>query len=47
MLAAVNQLTKGTMAVMHQVALLRVENSSFRKANETLSKRRRAKEKRV
>ena len=47
MLAAVDQLTKGTMAVMHQVALLRAENVSLRKANEALSKRRRAKRTRV
>ena len=47
MLAAVDQLTKGTMAVMHQVALLRSEVSSLRKANEALSKRRRAKKSRV
>ena len=40
MLAAIDQLTKGTMAVMHQVALLRVENASLRKANEALSKHR-------
>ena len=32
---------------MHQVALLRVENASLRKANEALSKRRRAKRTRV
>ena len=43
MLAAVDQLTKGTMAVMHEVALLRSEVSSLHKANEALSKRRRAK----
>ncbi len=47
MLAAVDQLTKGTMAVMHQVALLRAENASLRKANEALSKRRRAKRTRM
>ena len=47
MLAAVDQLTKGTTAVMHQVALLRSEVSSLRKANEALSKRRRAKKTRV
>jgi hypothetical protein len=47
MLAAVDQLTKGTMAVMHEVALLRSEVSSLRKANEGLSKRRRAKKTRV
>jgi hypothetical protein len=47
MLAAVDQLAKGTMAVMHQVALLQSEISSLRKANEALSKRRRAKKTRV
>ena len=47
MLAAVDQLTKGTTAVMHQVALLQSEVSSLRKANEALSKRRRAKKTRV
>ena len=47
MLAAVDQLTKGTMAVMYQVALLRAENASLRKANEALSKRRRAKRTRM
>jgi hypothetical protein len=47
MLAAVDQLTKCTMAVMHQVALLQAEMSSLRKANEALSKRRRAKRTRV
>jgi hypothetical protein len=46
-LGAVDQLTKGTMAMMHQVALLRSEVSSLRKANEALSKRRRAKRTRV
>jgi hypothetical protein len=43
MLAAVDQLTKGTMAIMHRVAILESENASLRKANEALSKRRRAK----
>ena len=47
MLAAVDQLAKSTTAVMHQVALLRAENASLRKANEALSKRRRAKKTRV
>jgi hypothetical protein len=46
-LAAVDQFTKGAMAMMHEVALLRAENSSLRKANEELSKRRRAKKTRV
>ena len=47
MLAAMDQLTKGIMAIMHQVALLQSEVSSLRKANEALSKRRRAKRTRV
>ena len=47
MLAAVDQPTKSTMAVMHQVALLRAENASLRKANEALAKRRRAKKTRI
>ena len=47
MLAAVDQFTKGAMAMMHEVALLRAEVSSLRKANEGLSKRRRAKKTRV
>ena len=47
MLAAVDQLAKGTMAVMHEVALLRTEVSVLRKANKGLSKRRRAKKTRI
>jgi len=47
MLTAVDQLAKGIMAVMHEVALLRSEVSSLRKANEALNKRRRAKRTRV
>jgi len=47
MLTAVDRLAKGTMAVMHEVALLRTEVSVLRKANEGLSKRRRAKKTRV
>ena len=47
MLAAVDQLAKSTTAVMHQMALLTAEVSSLRKANEALSKRRRAKRTRV
>jgi hypothetical protein len=47
MLAAVDQLAKGTLAVMHRVAILESEVSSLRKANEALSKRRRAKRTRV
>ena len=47
MLTAVDQLAKGTMAVMHEVALLRTEVSTLRKANKGLNKRRRAKKTRV
>jgi hypothetical protein len=47
MLNAIDQFTKGTKAIMHQVALLHTEVSSLRKANEALSKRRRAKRTRV
>jgi hypothetical protein len=47
MIVAVDQLTKSTTAVMHEVALLRSEVSALRKANEALSKRRRAKRTRV
>jgi hypothetical protein len=47
MLAAVDQLAKVTMDIMHQVALLQAEVSSLRKANEALSKRRRAKKTRL
>ena len=47
MLAAVDQLTKGTIAIMYQVALLRAENASLRKANKALSKHRRAKRTRI
>jgi len=46
-LAAVDQLAKGTTAIMHRVALLESEVSSLRKANEALSKRRRAKKTRI
>jgi len=47
MLTAVDRLAKGTMAVMYEVALLRIEVSVLRKVNEGLSKRRRAKKIRV
>ena len=43
MLTVVDRLAKGTMAVMHEVALLRTEVLALRKANEGLIKRRRAK----
>lgn len=44
---AVDQIAKGTQAIMHEVVLLREENKSLRKANETLSKRRQARRTRV
>ena len=47
MLTAVDRLAKGTMVVMHEVALLRAEVSALRKANKGLSKRRRAKKTRI
>jgi len=47
MLIAVDRLAKGTMVVMYEVALLRAEVSVLRKANEGLSKRRRAKKIRI
>ena len=46
-LATVNLLAQGTMAVIHEVALLRTEVSALRKTNKGLSKRRRAKKTRV
>ena len=47
MLHAVDQFAKGAKVIMHEVALLCVEVSSLCKANEGLSKRRRAKKVRV
>jgi hypothetical protein len=44
---AVDQITKGALKFMHQLALLKAENQSLREANETLSKRRRAKKTRL
>ena len=46
-LDAIDQFTKGTSKVMHQLALLRAENQDLRKANETLSKRRNRKKVRL
>ena len=43
----VRDITKGITAIIYQVALLRIENASLYKANEALSKRRRAKRIRV
>ena len=47
MLNAIDQFAKGAKAMMHEVALLRAEVSALRKANEALSKRRRAKRTRI
>ena len=47
MLYAVDQLAKGTTAIMHQMVLLRTEVEGLRMANEALSKRRRAKNTRL
>ena len=47
MLAAVDQIAKGTTAIMHRVALLEAETSTLRKANEALNKRRRGQRKRI
>jgi hypothetical protein len=46
-LTAIVQFTKGAKATMREAALLRSEISTFRKANEALSKRREAKKTRV
>jgi hypothetical protein len=46
-LTAVDQLAKGTQALAHSVTLLTAEVCTLRKANEALSKRRRAKKTRV
>ena len=42
-----DRLAKGTIVIMYEVALFRAEVSALRKANEGLSKRRRAKKTRV
>jgi hypothetical protein len=46
-LAAVDKLAKGATAVAHQLALLRGELATVRKANEALSRRKRAKRTRI
>lgn len=46
-LDAVDQFTKGAKAIMHEVTLLRAENSTLRNANDCLSKRRSARKTRV
>lgn len=44
---AIDQIAKGTQSIMHQFALLKSEVLILREANETLSKRRRAKKTRL
>lgn len=44
---AVDQFAKGTSKIMHKLALLQAENQILRRANEELSKRRRAKKTRL
>ncbi|KAM6508252.1 hypothetical protein FALCPG4_18988 [Fusarium falciforme] len=46
-LDALKSLSKGTKAVMHEMALMRSEIQDLRRANETLSRRRRAKRTRL
>ncbi|KJZ70216.1 hypothetical protein HIM_10402 [Hirsutella minnesotensis 3608] len=46
-LAAVDQIAKGTCGIMHQVALLKAEVTQLREANTILSKRRRARKTRL
>jgi hypothetical protein len=46
-LDAIDQFSKGTSKVMHQLALLQAEVRDLRKANETLSKRRNRKKSRL
>jgi hypothetical protein len=44
---AVDQFAKGSVAIMHEVALLRARNTELELANERLSKRQRLKKKRL
>jgi hypothetical protein len=43
MLTTIDQFTRGVIAMIYKVALLHTKVSLLRQANETLSKRRRAK----
>ena len=43
MLSTIDQFAKGTKAIMHRLVLVEAELSTLQKANEALSKRRRAK----
>jgi hypothetical protein len=46
-LEAVNQFAKGTTKIMHEMALMQSEIKQLRKANEELSKRRKARKRRI
>jgi hypothetical protein len=47
MLNTIDQFSKGAKVIIHEVALLRTEVSTLRRANKSLSKRRRAKRTRI
>ena len=47
MLSAIDQLSKGAVAIMHENALLKAEVRNLRTANSNLAKRRKAKKTRV
>jgi len=46
-LSAINQLSKGARAIIHENTLLKAENRALREANSGLAKRRRAKKTRI
>ena len=46
-ISAIDQFTKGSLSIMHKMALMQAEIKDLRAANETLSKRRRAKKTRL
>ena len=46
-LQGIDQLTKGTCRAIHEVVLLRAENTALREANHILSRRRRTKKRRL
>ncbi|KAJ6256262.1 hypothetical protein Dda_9098 [Drechslerella dactyloides] len=47
LLAAVDQFTKGTQTIIHQLALIHTKNTTLCTANEVLSKRQQAKRRRI
>ena len=46
-LQGIDQLVKGTRRAIHEVVLLRAENTALREANHILSRRRRTKKRRL